>query len=202
VGKFADEKTLTNAAAGEGSTSKSSANWRWIATTISIFFRVRLTEISADVNEVLSQLEGYVGRVEGDIDEFTKLAHHLQDEITAARMVPIGRLYSLLSRAVRDARSPRKKQVELDFSGSETELDNNIIQQISDPLVHLVRNSVAHGIELPEVRRAQGKSEEGKVSLRAYSSRQSHLHRSGRRRARHRLRTREAERDRVRPGFE
>ena len=53
-----------------------------------------MTEISADVNEVLSQLEGFIGRVEGDIDEFTKLAHHLQDEITAARMVPIGTLYS------------------------------------------------------------------------------------------------------------
>ena len=127
-----------------------------------------MTEISADVNEVLTQLESFIGRVEGDIDEFTKLAHHLQDEITAARMVPIGTLYSLLSRAVRDAAKSSKKKVELDFSGSETELDNNIIQQISDPLVHLVRNSVAHGIEPPEVRLATGKSEEGKVLLRAY----------------------------------
>jgi len=95
-----------------------------------------MAEISADVNEVLSQLEGFIGRVEGDIDEFTKLAHHLQDEITAARMVPIGTLYSRLSRAVRDAANSTGKHVELDLSGSETELDNNIIQQISDPLVH------------------------------------------------------------------
>ena len=127
-----------------------------------------MTEISADVNEVLSQLESYIGRVEGDIDEFTKLAHYLQDEITAARMVPIGTLYSLLSRAVRDAAKSAKKKVELDFSGSETELDNNIIQQISDPLVHLVRNSVAHGIELPEDRTSAGKPEQGTVMLRAY----------------------------------
>jgi len=127
-----------------------------------------MTEISADVNEVLSQLEAFVGRVEGDIDEFSKLAHHLQDEITAARMVPIGTLYSLLSRAVRDAAKSSQKQVELDFSGSETELDNNIIQQISDPLVHLVRNSVAHGIELPANRIAVGKPAQGRVMLRAY----------------------------------
>jgi chemosensory pili system protein ChpA (sensor histidine kinase/response regulator) len=127
-----------------------------------------MTEISADVNEVLTQLEGYINRVEGDIDEFTKLAHHLQDEITAARMVPIGTLYSLLSRAVRDAAKSAKKNVELDFSGSETELDNNIIQQISDPLVHLVRNSVAHGIEAPADRLAVGKAEQGHVILRAY----------------------------------
>jgi chemosensory pili system protein ChpA (sensor histidine kinase/response regulator) len=127
-----------------------------------------MAEISADVNEVLTQLEGFIGRVEGDIDEFTKLAHHLQDEFTAARMVPIGTLYSRLSRAVRDAAYSAGKQVELDLGGSETELDNNIIQQISDPLVHLVRNSVAHGIESAEQRRAAGKSEVGKVSLRAY----------------------------------
>jgi chemosensory pili system protein ChpA (sensor histidine kinase/response regulator) len=127
-----------------------------------------MTEISADVNEVLSQLEGFIGRVEGDIDEFTKLAHHLQDEFTAARMVPIGTLYSRLTRAVRDAAKSAGKNVELDLSGSETELDNNIIQQISDPLVHLVRNSVAHGIERPEGRLAAGKPEAGKVALRAY----------------------------------
>ncbi len=127
-----------------------------------------MAEISADVNEVLTQLEGFIGRVEGDIDEFTKLAHHLQDEFTAARMVPIGTLYSRLTRAVRDAAHSAGKQVELDLTGNETELDNNIIQQISDPLVHLVRNSVAHGIEPAEVRRAAGKPEVGKVSLRAY----------------------------------
>ena len=127
-----------------------------------------MSEISADVNEVLSQLEGFIGRVEGDIDEFTKLAHHLQDEITAARMVPIGTLYSLLSRAVRDAAKSSGKTVELDFSGSETELDNNIIQQISDPLVHLVRNSVAHGIEHTYERTAAGKPGTGNIMLRAY----------------------------------
>jgi chemosensory pili system protein ChpA (sensor histidine kinase/response regulator) len=127
-----------------------------------------MTEISADVNEVLSQMGGFIGRVEGDIDEFTKLAHHLQDEITAARMVPIGTLYSRLSRAVRDAANSTGKQVELELSGSETELDNNIIQQISDPLVHLVRNSVAHGIETPEKRREAGKADIGRVTLRAY----------------------------------
>ena len=72
-----------------------------------------LTEISADVNVVLTQLEGFMGRVDSDIDEFTKLAHHLQDEITAARMVPIGNLYTRLSRTVRDAANATGKLVEL-----------------------------------------------------------------------------------------
>ncbi|HXO00325.1 MAG TPA: response regulator [Candidatus Acidoferrales bacterium] len=127
-----------------------------------------LTEISADVTEVLTQLEGFMGRVDSDIDEFTKLAHHLQDEITAARMVPIGNLYTRLSRTVRDASKAAGKPVELSLEGAETELDNNIIQHISDPLIHLVRNAVAHGLEDPGVRQQRGKSEKGRVEVRAY----------------------------------
>jgi chemosensory pili system protein ChpA (sensor histidine kinase/response regulator) len=127
-----------------------------------------LTEISADVTEVLTQLEGFMGRVDADIDEFTKLAHHLQDEITAARMVPIGNLYTRLSRTVRDAAKATGKPVELSLEGAETELDNNIIQHISDPLIHLVRNAVAHGIEDPAARRQAGKPEKGRVAVRAY----------------------------------
>jgi chemosensory pili system protein ChpA (sensor histidine kinase/response regulator) len=127
-----------------------------------------LTEISADVTEVLTQLEGFMGRVDADIDEFTKLAHHLQDEITAARMVPIGNLYTRLSRTARDAAKATGKSIELSLEGAETELDNNIIQHISDPLIHLVRNAVAHGIEDVETRRRTGKPDKGRIAVRAY----------------------------------
>jgi len=127
-----------------------------------------LTEISADVTEVLTQLEAFMGRVDSDIDEFTKLAHHLQDEITAARMVPIGNLYTRLSRTVRDAAKGAGKRVDLSLEGADTELDNNIIQHISDPLIHLVRNAVAHGIEDAETRRGAGKPEKGRIAVRAY----------------------------------
>ena len=127
-----------------------------------------LTEISADVTEVLTQLESFMGRVDSDIDEFTKLAHHLQDEITAARMVPIGNLYTRLSRTVRDAAKASGKPVELVLEGAETELDSNIIQHISDPLIHLVRNAVAHGIESSELRQSAGKPDKGHIAVRAY----------------------------------
>lgn len=127
-----------------------------------------LTEISADITEVLTQLDGFVRRVDSDIDEFTKLAHRLQDEITQARMVPIGNLYARLSRTVRDAAKASNKQVELTLAGAETELDNNIIQQISDPLIHLVRNSVAHGLEKHDERYESGKGDVGNVAVRAY----------------------------------
>jgi chemosensory pili system protein ChpA (sensor histidine kinase/response regulator) len=127
-----------------------------------------LTEISADITEILTQLDGFVRRVDGDIDEFTKLAHRLQDEITQARMVPIGNLYTRISRTVRDAAKAANKNVELTLAGDNTELDNNIIQQIADPLLHLVRNAVAHGIERPEERYETGKPDNGNISVRAY----------------------------------
>jgi chemosensory pili system protein ChpA (sensor histidine kinase/response regulator) len=127
-----------------------------------------LTEISADITEVLTQLDGFVRHVDGDIDEFTKLAHRLQDEITQARMVPIGNLYTRITRTVRDAAKAAGKQVELTLAGADTELDNNIIQQIADPLLHLVRNAVAHGIERSENRYAAGKADSGSLAVRAY----------------------------------
>ncbi|MGC2209356.1 MAG: hybrid sensor histidine kinase/response regulator [Candidatus Korobacteraceae bacterium] len=127
-----------------------------------------LTEISADITEVLTQLDGFVRRVDGDIDEFTKLAHRLQDEITQARMVPIGNLFTRIARTVRDAAKASNKQVELTLAGAETELDNNIIQQIADPLLHLVRNSVAHGIERVDERYEAGKPDQGNIAVRAY----------------------------------
>ncbi len=127
-----------------------------------------LTEISADITEVLTQLDGFVRRVDGDIDEFTKLAHRLQDEITQARMVPIGNLYTRISRAVRDAAKAANKVIDLTLEGADTELDNNIIQQIADPLLHLVRNAVAHGIEREEERYHAGKADQGRIAVRAY----------------------------------
>ena len=159
---------LTSSAAGQRSTLSEFSELEMDRYDDFNILSRSMTEISADVNEVLSQLESFIGRVEGDIDEFTKLAHHLQDEITAARMVPIGTLYSRLTRAVRDAAKSAGKQVELELAGDETELDNNIIQQIGDPLVHLVRNAVAHGIEIAPEREVAGKPAVGKVSLRAY----------------------------------
>jgi len=127
-----------------------------------------LAEISADVSEVVSQLGGFVGRVGMDINEFTKLAHHLQDGLTQARMVPIGNLYTRLSRTARDAAKVCGKPIELVEEGAETQLDNNIVQQITDPLIHLIRNAVAHGIESAEDRERAGKPARGRITVRAF----------------------------------
>jgi chemosensory pili system protein ChpA (sensor histidine kinase/response regulator) len=134
-----------------------------------------LTEISADLTEVLSQLGRFVRQVDSELDEFTNLAHRLQDEITEARMVPIRNLYTRLSRTVRDSAKAAGKLVELSLSGGETDLDNGIIQQISDPLVHLLRNAVAHGVESPDERTECGKAADGRVAVRA-SQRGNQIH--------------------------
>lgn len=126
-----------------------------------------LMEISADLTEVLSQLEGFARRVNSEIEGFTKVAHRLQDEIAGARMVPIANLYTRLSRTVRDAAKAADKRVEISFVGAETELDSNIVQQISDPLIHLVRNAVAHGIESEEERYQAGKNDVGRLIVTA-----------------------------------
>lgn len=127
-----------------------------------------LTEISADITEVLTELHRFVTHVDSELDDFSKLAHRLQDEITQARMVPIGNLFMRISRTARDAAKAAAKQVELSLSGTETELDNGIIQQISDPLIHLVRNAIAHGIESPKERAAKGKPAIGRLDVRAF----------------------------------
>ena len=153
-----------------------------------------LTEISADISEVLSQLGGFVGRVGGDIDEFTKLGHHLQDEITEARMVPIGNLYTRLSRTARDAAKVCGKSVDLELVGEDTRLDNNIVQQITDPLIHLVRNAIAHGIEDGPAPRSGGEIRARQGDGTRLPSRQSCVHRSAGRRQRARLRADSAKR--------
>jgi two-component system chemotaxis sensor kinase CheA len=92
----------------------------------------------------------------------------LQESVMKTRMQPIGNVWAKFPRVVRDLSSQLGKQVRIDMEGKETELDKTIVEAIKDPLTHLVRNSVDHGIETPEARRAAGKSAEGCLLLRAY----------------------------------
>jgi two-component system chemotaxis sensor kinase CheA len=92
----------------------------------------------------------------------------LQDRVMAVRMLPIRVAFGRIRRSIRDLAQTLGKQVVLETSGEETELDKSVIEQISDPLLHLVRNAVDHGIEAPEARRSAGKPEAGRLGLRAY----------------------------------
>jgi two-component system, chemotaxis family, sensor kinase CheA len=92
----------------------------------------------------------------------------LQESVMKTRMQPIGNIWSQFPRTVRDVALSCGKQVRIEMEGKETELDKTIIEAIKDPLTHLVRNAVDHGIEAPAVRLAAGKPAEGRVSLRAF----------------------------------
>lgn len=102
------------------------------------------------------------------VQALSMITTELQETIMKTRMQPIGTLFNKFPRIVRDLARSLGKKINLHLEGTETELDRSIIEAIKDPLTHLVRNSIDHGIEPPEVRVQLGKTEEGNLFLRAY----------------------------------
>ncbi len=98
-----------------------------------------------------------------------RLSEQLQDLIMSMRMLPITYVFDRYPKLVRDIAKKLDKKVKLTMEGGETKLDKNIIEMMADPMIHIMRNSLDHGIETPEVREANGKSAEGNVTLKAYS---------------------------------
>ena len=103
-----------------------------------------------------------------NISQVGKITRDLQAAAMSLRMVTVKSTFQKMARLVRDVASKSQKQVELSIVGEDTELDRNVVEQISDPLVHMIRNAVDHGIEAPAERAAAGKREEGRLTLRAY----------------------------------
>jgi two-component system chemotaxis sensor kinase CheA len=97
-----------------------------------------------------------------------KIVRDLQEMSLSLRMVPIAASFQKMTRIVRDLSHRLGKQIHLETEGEDTELDKTVVDQIGDPLLHMVRNSVDHGIETPEERIAAGKSPEGTICLKAY----------------------------------
>lgn len=107
-------------------------------------------------------------KLERDLAQMSRITTELQMISMSMRMVPIGQTLRKMVRLVRDLARKSKKSVELHIEGEDTEIDRNMVEAIYDPLVHLVRNAVDHGLESPKERQAQGKPPEGHVWLRAY----------------------------------
>jgi two-component system chemotaxis sensor kinase CheA len=103
-------------------------------------------------------------------EEVERLVWELRDNTMSIRMLPIGSTFSKFKRLVRDLSKDLGKQIELVTEGADTELDKTVIEKLGDPLVHLIRNSVDHGIELPHEREAAGKSPKGRILLSAKHS--------------------------------
>ncbi len=107
--------------------------------------------------------------------ELTKISRNLdrklnelQKSVIETRMVPVGQIYSKLSRTVRKIARELNKEIELILRGEDTELDKMMVELLADPLMHIIRNAIDHGIEPPEARKAAGKSPVGRVTLNAY----------------------------------
>ena len=91
----------------------------------------------------------------------------LQSAVMRTRMQPVGKVFSRFPKVARDVARSLKKEVDLELIGAETELDRNLVEALADPLVHLVRNAIDHGVEMPDLREAQGKPRGGHVRLSA-----------------------------------
>lgn len=119
---------------------------------------------SDDLVEAINEISNHLGQVTGD----------LQEQIMKARMLPVAQLFNRFPRMVRDTAQKLGKEIDFVVEGKETELDRNVIEVIGDPLIHLIRNAIDHGIETPQERMAAGKSPTGTLLLKA-SYAESHI---------------------------
>jgi two-component system chemotaxis sensor kinase CheA len=133
----------------------------------------RLDELMSLTEELIAiknKLESLVvenERWRAAVRELAKITHSMHEEVIKVRLVPIAKLFNKFPGVVRNLARQNGKQVKLVMEGEETELDKNIIEQLYDPLVHLLRNSIDHGIESPAERKKLSKPDNGEISLRA-----------------------------------
>src|SRR5208337_2114803 len=120
---------------------------------------VKKHDAKNSVLENLADITNYIEVVTND----------LQLSVMRARLVPLSKLFNKVPRLVRDLSAEFKKEIELTMEGEETELDRSLIESLHDPLIHIIRNSVDHGIETPEDREGKGKRAKGVLSLKAYN---------------------------------
>ncbi len=128
----------------------------------------RLIKINDDVEERYEG-EEFLEELNQVVSIVSLVTTDLQIAVMKTRMLPIGKVFNKFPRMIRDLTRELNKQIELEISGEDTELDKSIVEVIGDPLVHIIRNSCDHGIEMPADRVAAGKEEMGTIKLKAYN---------------------------------
>ncbi len=126
-----------------------------------------LVEIAADINTAGNEFNGLYDSFDQTLSRQGRIATDLQDRMMEVRLVPLSTLTARLYRAVRGVATRRGRATELIIEGETVEIDKVLLEEITDPLLHLVRNAADHGIESPELRRQRGKSESGTIRLMA-----------------------------------
>ncbi|WP_425806939.1 chemotaxis protein CheW [Desulfitobacterium sp. Sab5] len=132
-----------------------------------VITRTRLVQIGLDLKDQY-KMDALVNNLNETNVYLGRLMNDLQESVMRLRMVPIGTVFSRFPRLVRDLARKTDKEIELVLKGEDTELDKTVVEVIGDPLMHLIRNSVDHGIEQPQERLAAGKPEIGQITLDAY----------------------------------
>ena len=128
----------------------------------------RLIKINDDVEERYEG-EEFLEELNQVVSIVSLVTTDLQIAVMKTRMLPVGKVFNKFPRMIRDLTRELNKKIELEISGEDTELDKSIVEEIGDPLVHIIRNSCDHGIEMPSVRLAAGKEEIGIITLKAYN---------------------------------
>jgi len=134
-----------------------------------------LVDLVGELVTAQARLSQYAGErtdphLQAISEEIERLSDELRDNTLGIRMLPIGSTFSRFKRLVRDLSQELGKQISLETYGEETELDKTVIERLNDPLVHLLRNSIDHGIESPSERQRKGKNPEGRIELSAEHS--------------------------------
>jgi two-component system chemotaxis sensor kinase CheA len=121
---------------------------------------------NANVNQQASRVNDK--KLIESVSVVSRMLEEIREASMKTRLVPIGETFSRFKRIIRDLSKDLNKDIELEIIGAETELDKTVTEKISDPLIHLVRNSLDHGIELPKEREKKGKIDKGKIILKAF----------------------------------
>jgi len=127
-----------------------------------VISQARLRELTINTHEKVSM------ELSNALDEMDTKIRSLQEDIMSTRMIPVGNTFIRYKRLVRDLSQEQNKDVNFILKGKETELDKTVIEKIADPLKHMIRNAIDHGIETPEVRVKAGKNPEARLELNAY----------------------------------
>jgi chemosensory pili system protein ChpA (sensor histidine kinase/response regulator) len=128
---------------------------------------MEVMETIVQIQEVTSDIELSLEDTDGTVRELNQTSKQLQTNLTRVRMRPLSDLVGRFQRALRDLALQHGKEVELKVSGKGTLIDRSILEALSDPLMHLVRNAFDHGIEKPDIRQSQGKSAQGTIEIKA-----------------------------------
>lgn len=132
-----------------------------------IINRSRFMQISDKITDS-SSIQELKAEIEDATSELERISDQMQMKMMQTRMVPVGTIFSKFPRMVRDLANSLHKNIHLEIIGENTEIDKTVIEHLAEPLTHLIRNSVDHGVESPDEREKKGKNREGHVILKAY----------------------------------